>query len=90
MLHRACRNLTMSAVAEVFGTIIEETGRAAAGSHSLKTATSRIVVLQKAHVYQYITTIYTGTNNSIVTTAVFCPFVPASLNILTLLGSQTH
>lgn len=68
VLHGACRNLTMSAVAEVFGTIIEETGRAAAGSHSLKTTTSRIVVLQKAHVHQYITIIYTGTNNNIVTT----------------------
>lgn len=29
----------MSAVAEILGTIIEKTGRAAAGSHSLKTKT---------------------------------------------------
>lgn len=28
----------MSAVAEIFGTIIKETGRAAAGGHSLKKA----------------------------------------------------
>lgn len=33
-----CRRLTMSAVAEVLGTIIEETGRAAAGRHSLQRA----------------------------------------------------
>lgn len=38
----------MSAVAEVLGTIVEETGRAAAGSHSLKRAASRTDVLQKA------------------------------------------
>lgn len=36
-----CRDLTMSAVAEVLGTIVEETGRAAAGSHSLKRGASR-------------------------------------------------
>lgn len=30
----------MSAVAEVLGTIVEETGRAAAGSHPLQRATS--------------------------------------------------
>lgn len=33
-----CRSPTMSAVAEVLGTIVEETGRAAAGSHSLMRA----------------------------------------------------
>lgn len=40
-----CRTLTMSAVAEVLGTIVEQTGRAAAGSHSLNTAASRTYVL---------------------------------------------
>lgn len=35
-----CESLTMSAVAEVLGTIVEETGRAAAGSHPLQRATS--------------------------------------------------
>ena len=43
-----CRGLTMSAVAEVLGTIVEETGRAAAGSHSLKRGASRTDVLQEA------------------------------------------
>lgn len=38
----------MSAVAEVLGTIIEETGRATAGSHSLNRAASRTDGLQKA------------------------------------------
>lgn len=36
-----CRSLTVSAVAEVLGTIVEETGRAAAGSHSLKRAATK-------------------------------------------------
>lgn len=38
--------LTMSAVAEVLGTVVEETGRAVAGSHSLRGAVSRTDVLQ--------------------------------------------
>lgn len=42
-----CNSLTMSAVAKVFGTIVEETGRAAAGSHSLERTASRTDVLQK-------------------------------------------
>ncbi len=36
----------MSAVAEVLGTIVEETGRAAAGSHSLRKAASKTDALQ--------------------------------------------
>lgn len=39
--------LTMSAVAEILGTIIEKTGRAAAGSHSLKIATLRSQMRKK-------------------------------------------
>lgn len=40
-----CRSLTVRAVAEVLGTIIEETGRAAAGRHSLQGAVTRTDVL---------------------------------------------
>lgn len=36
MFGGACRTLTMSAVTKIFGTVIEETRRTAAGSHSLK------------------------------------------------------
>lgn len=42
-----CQNVTMSAVAEVLGTIIEETGRAATGCHSLWRAASKTNTLEK-------------------------------------------
>lgn len=55
----------MSAVAKVLDTIIEKTGRATAGSHSLKRAASTTCVLLHYHYVQYI-----GTNNNTVDTTI--------------------